>query len=263
MRNSDDSRSSLSPGIMPSVDPHGPLVGISAYSGPARWAIWERTATLLPQVFLDRVAAAGGMPVALPPMPGVEAVVARLDGLVLPGGGDLDPARYGADPHPSTRGVSHGRDAAELALLDAALAGGLPVLGICRGVHLLNVLRGGTLYQNLPDIAGHIGHRPEPGVYGRQPVRLAPGSHLAEILDGDSALVPCHHHQAVDRLGAGLTATAWAEDGTVEAVELADHPFVLAVQWHADQDSDDRLFRALVTAAAGRRQAMAPAPRRT
>ena len=262
MRGLDNVKDIPNPAATPSVEPNAPLVGLSAYSGPARWAIWDRTATLLPTVCPDRVARAGGLPVLVPPMPGIEAVVARLDGLVLPGGGDIDPARYGADPHPRTRGITPGRDAAELALLDAAVAAGVPVLGICRGVHLLNVLRGGTLHQYVPDVAGHLGHQPEPGVYGRQQVRLAPGSRIAEIMDIDTALVPCHHHQAVDRLGTGLVATAWADDGTVEAVELADHPFAVAVQWHADQDEDDRLFRAFVAAAARRREATAPMPNR-
>ena len=201
--------------------------------------------------------AAGGVPVLLPPVPGIAAAVGRLDALVLTGGGDIDPAAYGAAPHPRTGGVSAGRDQAELELLAAALAAGLPVLGICRGLQLLNVARGGTLHQHVADLgtAGDSGHTPAPGTFGSHPVRVAPGSLLAGILAADGPLaVATAHHQAIDRLGDGLTATAWAQDGLVEAVELAGgehHPFVLAVQWHPEAGRDPRLFQALVAAARG------------
>jgi putative glutamine amidotransferase len=230
-----------------------PLIGLSAYCEEARWAYWQSHAVLLPANYAEQVAAAGGIPVLLPPLPGVAAATDRLDGLLLTGGGDIDPGRYGAQPHPRTGRVSAPRDAAELDLLDAATAAGLPVLGVCRGLQLLNVARGGTLCQHLPDGAGHT---PAPGTFGSHPVRVAAGTRLAGILgaNGDGVDVPTAHHQAVDRLGEGLVATAWAEDGVVEAVEAsaAGDPFLLAVQWHPEAGADPRLIQALVAAAAAR-----------
>jgi putative glutamine amidotransferase len=230
-----------------------PVIGLSAYYEEARWAHWHKPAMLLPANYAEQVAAAGGTPVLLPPLPGVAAAVGRLDGLLLTGGGDIDPARYGAQPHPRTGRVSVLRDAAELELLDAAMAAGLPVLGVCRGMQLLNVARGGTLCQHLPDDAGHT---PAPGTFGSHPVRVAAGTRLAGILgpNGDGVDVPTAHHQAVDRLGEGLVATAWAQDGVIEAVEpsAAGNPFLLAVQWHPEAGADPRLIKALVAAAAVR-----------
>ncbi len=235
-----------------------PVIGLSCYAEPARWAAWQAPAALLPANYLHHVTEAGGIPVLLPPVPGIAASLARLDGLILTGGGDLDPASYGAQRHPRTGRVSPERDQAELELLADALAAGLPVLGICRGMQLLNVARGGTLSQHLLDDTGHA---PTPGTFGRHPVRLATGSLLASILSpGDGAAgaelaVPTAHHQAIDQLGDGLTATAWSPDGVIEAVELAPdpgrHPFTLAVQWHPEADDDPRLISALVAVAAG------------
>ena len=230
-----------------------PLIGLSAYCEEARWAHWQSPAVLLPAHYAEQVAGAGGIPVLLPPLPGVAAAVDRLDGLLFTGGGDIDPGRYGAAPHPRTGRVSVPRDAAELELLDAAMGAGLPVLGVCRGMQLVNVARGGTLCQHLPHGAGHT---PAPGTFGSHPVRVAAGTRLAGILgaDGDGVHVPTAHHQAVDRLGAGLVATAWAEDGVIEAVEpsSAGDPFLLAVQWHPEAGTDPRLIEALVAAASAR-----------
>jgi putative glutamine amidotransferase len=242
----------------PTGSPPGPrpVIGLSAYCETARWGGWQAAAVLLPERYSGQVQQAGGVPVLLPPVPGIEAAVARLDGLVLTGGGDIDPARYGAEPDPHTGRVSPQRDSAELGLAAAALAAGIPVLGICRGLQVLNVALGGTLRQHLPDDAGH---RVPPGEFGSHPVRVSPGSRLAAILGGELCQeVPTSHHQAVDRLGQGLTATAWSADGVVEAAELADPArFVLAVQWHPEAGQDLRLMAALVAAAAGRGQ---PAP---
>jgi len=230
-----------------------PLIGLTAYCEEAQWAYWRKPAVLLPVDYAEQVAAAGGVPVLLPPLPGVAAAVDRLDGLLLTGGGDIDPGRYGADPHPRTGRVSAPRDAAELELLDAALAAGLPVLGVCRGMQLVNVARGGTLCQHL---ASDAGHTPAPGTFGLHPVRVAPGTRLAGILgaNGDGADVPTAHHQAVDRLGEGLVATAWTEDGVIEAVEASagGDPFLLAVQWHPEAGTDPRVIEALVAAASAR-----------
>ena len=230
-----------------------PLIGLSAYCEEARWAHWHKPAVLLPTDYAEQVTAAGGIPVLLPPLPGVAAGVDRLDGLLLTGGGDIDPGRYGAQPHPRTSRVSGPHDAAELELLDAATEAGLPVLGVCRGMQLLNVAHGGTLRQHLPDDAGHA---PAPGMFGSHPVRVAAGTRLAGILgaNGDGVDVPTAHHQAVDRVGEGLVATAWAEDGVVEAVEpsAAGDRFLLAVQWHPEAGADPRLIEALVAAASAR-----------
>lgn len=227
-----------------------PVIGITSHSGPVRLGPFDTHATFVPQLFVDRVAAAGATPVLLPPLTGSPDSVPALDGLMLLAGPDLDPALYGARAHPRTARTFPDRDAAELALLAAALDARLPLLGICRGLQLLNVLRGGTLHQHLPEIVGHEGHSSEViSEYKPQEVTLEPGSRLAKILGGESAVVPCHHHQAIDRLGDGLTVTSRAQDGTVEAVEVEDHPFAVAVQWHAEESDDDRPFLALTEAA--------------
>jgi len=242
-----------------------PVIGISAYSQPARWGTWELPAVLLPRRYADMVAAAGGLPVLLPPMPGVERVLPRLDGLILSGGGDLDPPTYGAERDPATGPANEARDDAELTLARRALAAGLPLLGICRGLQVINVALGGTLIQHLPALTGDDSHSPDPGGYGTHKVSVAPGSHLAGILGRTEAAVPTHHHQAIERLGAGLVATAWADDGVIEAAEFgpaasdaaasdaADvrtaRPFAIAVQWHPEAGDDPRLFTALIEAA--------------
>ncbi len=251
-----------------------PLIGISSNMVRAKWAFWDRPATLMPQTYVDLMTAAGGLPVLLPPQPGIEEAVGRLDGLLLPGGGDLDPALYAAAAHPETGRLNPRRDAAEVALARAAIRAKLPVLGICRGLQVMNIVLGGTLHQHLPDLTGHKGHEPERGVFGAQRIRVEPGSQLAKIIsgegghgggeggvNGDGRTVPCHHHQAIDRIGTGLTVTAWAEDDVIEAVELADHPFAVAVQWHAEENGGcaESLFGALVEAARGQ----ASAARRT
>ena len=163
-----------------------PVIGLTAYCEEARWAYWHRPAVLLPANYGEQVAAAGGIPVLLPPVPGIAGAVDRIDGLLLTGGGDIDPARYGAQPHPATVRVSGPRDAAELELLDAAAAAGKPVLGVCRGMQLVNVARGGTLTQHLP---GDGGHAPAPGTFGSHPVRVAAGPQ-AEPVDRGRGPVP-------------------------------------------------------------------------
>jgi putative glutamine amidotransferase len=241
-----------------------PVIGISAYCEQAHWGVWETQAVVLPRRYVDRVAAAGGIPVLLPPVPDIAEAVGRLDGLMLSGGGDIDPARYGAEPVTEITNVREERDTAELALLTAAMSLQLPMLGICRGMQVINVARGGSLHQHLPGVVGHDGHAPTPGAFGQHAVRVPPGSRLSQVLGavkgaGERTIsAPTHHHQAVDRLGKGLTATAWAEDGTIEAVETdPGGPFLLAVQWHPEAGDDPSLFRALVAAA--REHAAAPA----
>jgi putative glutamine amidotransferase len=234
-----------------------PLIGIGANLVRARWGPWDRPATLMAHTYIEMMAAAGCVPVLLPPQAGIEEVAGRLDGLLLPGGGDLDPGLYGAERHQETRRTNPVRDAAEVALAGAAVKAGLPVLGVCRGLQILNVVLGGTLHQHVPDLVGHEGHEPQPGVFGAQQIEVEPGSQLAKIMRTDSADVPCHHHQAIDRLAAGLAVTARSRDGLIEAIELSGHPFAVAVQWHAEEPGGmaDRLFGALVEAANSHRRA--------
>ncbi|MER7849347.1 gamma-glutamyl-gamma-aminobutyrate hydrolase family protein [Kitasatospora sp. NPDC096077] len=222
-----------------------PLIGITSYQDDAAWSVWNQRAALLPQTYVDAVVRAGGTPVLLPPQPGEAGpLVDALDGLVLAGGPDLDPARYAAAPHPRTGPPHHARDDWESRLLHAALARDLPLLGVCRGMQLLNVELGGTLDQHLPDDT----HQRVPARFVRHRVTLADDSRLAAAL-GPTTDVSCYHHQAVDRIAAGLRATAHAADGTVEALELTGHRFALGVQWHPETDPDDpRLFHAFVTA---------------
>ena len=225
-----------------------PVVGITTYRETARWGVWNCPAVLVPADYVRQVSDAGGVPVLLPPIADDVEVLERLDALVLAGGADVDPARYGADRSPRTGPAATDRDDAELALLAAALERDLPVLAVCRGLQLLTVLRGGTLAQHLPDVVGNDAHGPSPGTYGDNAVSIAPGSRLAGLV-GTEATWACHHHQAVDRLGEGLTAVAWARDGTVEAAELDGARFVIGVQGHPEVGDDARLFAGLVQAA--------------
>ncbi|BBC37875.1 Class I glutamine amidotransferase [Streptomyces graminofaciens] len=228
-----------------------PLIGVSTYlESGARWGVWELEAALLPAGYPRLVQAAGGLAAMLPPDdPSYAAeAVARLDGLVIAGGPDVDPSRYGAERSPRTGPPAPERDAWELALIRAALDADLPLLGICRGMQLLNVALGGTLIQHIDD------HVTQVGVFGRHPVKPVPGTRYAEIAAEETA-VPTYHHQAVDRLGEGLLASAYAEDGTVEAIELNGRRWVLGVQWHPEMGEDRRVMRALTEAASrGARQ---------
>jgi putative glutamine amidotransferase len=227
-----------------------PVVGITAYGEDARYGVWDNEAVLLPRTYPDVVIAAGGVPVLLPPVPESAAAVDRLDAVVLAGGPDVGPDRYGAAPHPRTGAPRPERDDAELAVVRRALERGIPVLGVCRGAQVLNVALGGTLVQHVPDAVGHAGHNPSPGVFGTIEVTLEPGSRVGAAL-GRGATVRCHHHQALDRLADGLVVTGRAGDGLVEAVEHAGSPWVVGVQWHPEEDATDvRLMAALVTAAA-------------
>jgi putative glutamine amidotransferase len=225
-----------------------PLIGISTYREQARWGYWDVPAVLLPANYADAVAECGGEPVLLPTGAISGAVVGHLDGLVLAGGADVDPARYGQSAGHSTMVVRPERDEAELALLEAALDRDLPLLAVCRGMQLLNVLLGGDLVQHLPDVPTAGAHSGGSGVFARREVTTAPGTVLAGLL-GPAAPAACHHHQALNRVADGLTPAAWAEDGVLEAVEAAGQRFCLGVQWHPEAGEDRRLFGALVGAA--------------
>ena len=226
-----------------------PLIGLTTYLEKAACLVWDTEFALLHRVYVDMVVAAGGAPVLLPPVQvGAEEMVGALDGLIFTGGSDIDPAAYGEEPHGTTRSRPH-RDQAEIRLLHTALDRDLPVLGVCRGLQLINVALGGSLTQHLPETLGHSGHAPSPGVFGSNRVRLSEGSRLAGIV-GTECDVHCHHHQALDRVAPGLEVVGWSQDGSVEAVELTGPRFGLAVQWHPEQDATDmRLFTALVDAA--------------
>jgi gamma-glutamyl-gamma-aminobutyrate hydrolase PuuD len=227
-----------------------PVIGLTTYVEPARWGAEEEAAALLPHSYVAAVTRVGAYPVLLPPAAAAaDRVLSRLDGLVLTGGPDVAPARYAAVAHPQTGAPRTERDAWELDLCQGALSLSLPLLAICRGLQVLNVALGGTLHQHLPEVVGHDGHRPEPGRMGTTPVSLLPGTAICAVL-GEEGTVLCHHHQAIDHLGAQLRATGYALDGTVEAVEVAGQPFAWGVQWHPEDDpEDDRLFAALAEAA--------------
>jgi putative glutamine amidotransferase len=224
-----------------------PIIGITTYVEPASWGVWhDLDTTLVPHDYTEAVTRAGGRAVLVPPDDADTDVLRALDGLVLSGGADVDPARYGAPREPLTD-TRPARDAAELPLVRAALAADLPVLGICRGIQVLAVAAGGTLHQHLPDVLGHERHRPAPAVYGTHEARFTPGSRIAALM-GDDRKVHCYHHQGVADPGS-LSVTGRAEDGTIEAVEDPAHRFVLGVQWHPELTRDQRLFGALVAAA--------------
>jgi putative glutamine amidotransferase len=225
-----------------------PLIGISTYREQARWGFWDVPAVLLPASYADAVSTAGGEPVLLPTGSVTADVVARLDGLVLAGGADVDPARYGEEPGEHTTVTRPDRDASEVAVLQAALDRDLPLLAICRGMQLLNVVLGGTLLQQLPDVPGTEPHQLGLGLYAERKIRTAPGTAL-DALIGPTPTVNCHHHQALDRIASALTPSAWADDGVVEGVEAEDRRFCLAVQWHPETSEDRRLFSGLVAAA--------------
>ncbi|MFJ5731282.1 gamma-glutamyl-gamma-aminobutyrate hydrolase family protein [Streptomyces paradoxus] len=223
------------------------MIGVSTYlESGARWGVWELEAALLPVGYPRLVQRAGGLAAMLPPDDPERAAdaVSRLDGLVIAGGPDVEPVRYGAEREERTGPPAPERDAWELALIDAALAAGVPLLGICRGMQLLNVALGGTLVQHID------GHAEVVGVFGGHAVKPVPGSLYAGVVP-EETFVPTYHHQAVDRLGEGLVPSAYAADGTVEAVELPSSDWVLGVQWHPEMGDDVRVMRALVKAATG------------
>jgi putative glutamine amidotransferase len=219
---------------------------------------WPYTsAAALPYAYVDAVLRAGGQPVIVNDARDPKELLARVDALVLTGGPDVDPARYGETPHPSVYGVDSADDDFESAVAEAALVRSVPTLAICRGIQVLNVARGGSLHQHIPDDPGVPRHG-EPGVAGgarQHEVTLAADSLIAEVMDTTRVTASCHHHQAIAQLGDGLHVVGRAADGIIEALEL-DGAFLLAVQWHpedtaADDRAQQRLFDALVSRAGG------------
>lgn len=228
-------------------------IGICAAVERVRWGVWDETVTMAPRSYAACVQAAGALALLLPPDDGAaeapDALLDRVDALMLAGGADVDPASYGARPHPQTSGTWPERDRFELGLLHRALERGMPVLGICRGMQMLAVANGGTLVQHLPDVVGSDRHRHTPGAYGDHEVRLEPGSLAARAAGAERVIVKSHHHQAVDELGEGVVATGWAvEDDVVEAIELPAHSFALGVHWHPEEDQRSRVVGSLVEA---------------
>ena len=223
-----------------------PVIGITSYAQDARWGVWHLPAALVPLAYVDAIEKAGGRAVVIPPAEeDIEQTLDALDGIVFSGGSDVDPAHYGAEPHPETDVPQTRRDAGELALLKAALERDLPTLAICRGFQLLNVARGGDLVQHLPEAVGHDVHKQVPGEFAVHPVEVKEGTRLAGIV-GATPDVTSHHHQALGRVGDGLVETAWAADGTLEALEDPSRRFVVGVQWHPEVGEDAALFEELV-----------------
>ncbi|HLK01412.1 MAG TPA: gamma-glutamyl-gamma-aminobutyrate hydrolase family protein [Streptosporangiaceae bacterium] len=229
-----------------------PIIGITGELEAARWGNWIREAVVSPVSYTRAVQRAGGTPVVLPPVPAasVAGLVAALDGLVLTGGRDVDPALYDEQPHEQTEAADFRRDRFELAIVRAAIDIDLPFLAIGRGLHVLNVARGGSLTQHLPDRVGNESHRPDPVKLATHEVTLSAASRTGRALGAGAAKVPAGHHQAVNRIGSGLLTVAWTEDQVVEALELQGHAFGVAVQWHPEEADDLHLFEALIAAAA-------------
>jgi gamma-glutamyl-gamma-aminobutyrate hydrolase PuuD len=231
------------------------VIGLTTYAEPATMLVWQREFAMLHSTYVAATERAGGIAVLLPPQAAegeraaAEEVLDRLDGLVLTGGADVDPQRYGEAPGERTSPPRALRDEWETALARAALDRDVPLLAVCRGLQIVNVALGGSLHQHLPDLTGHEGHQPGPGVFGAVNVDIKPGTRTAALI-GPRVRVSCHHHQAIARLAPGLRVTGHAADGTVEAVEVLGQAFAVGVQWHPEEDSDDtRLFAGLVAAA--------------
>ncbi len=230
-----------------------PAIGLCTSLEPVRFGPWHEVAAFSPYSYVQAIQRAGGLALLLAPDPQVTArpgeLLDRLDGLVLAGGTDVDPAVYGQEPHPATSGCVPERDAFELALAARALERDLPLLGICRGMQVLNVARHGTLHQHLPDVVGHDDHRRTVGTFdgNDHDVALVAGS-LAQRAAGEARhATKSHHHQGIDRLGEGLVVTGRAGmDDTAEAVEAPGKRFVLGVQWHPEADETSRVIGALV-----------------
>jgi putative glutamine amidotransferase len=232
----------------------GPAIGICAALERARWGPWEDEATLLPRSYSAAIQRAGALALILPPDDAVvsapDSLLDRIDALLLAGGADVDPATYGAAPHPEVRFTWPERDRFEVALARRALDRAMPLLGVCRGMEILNVALGGTLLQHLDDVIGTDQHRHTPGAFGDHEVRLEPGSRAARAAGSERTIVKSHHHQGIDQLGEGLVATGWSmNDELIEAIELPGEGYALGVLWHPEEDGESRVIASLVEAA--------------
>lgn len=228
-------------------------VGILAAVEQVRWGAWDETVVMVSRSYATAVQATGALALVLPPDDAAakapDALLDRVDALILAGGSDVDPASYGARPHSETSGSRAERDRFELGLVHRALERELPLLGVCRGMQMLCVAVGGTIVQHLPDVVGHEDHRTTPGSFGSHAVRLEPSSRVARAVGAERLEVKSHHHQGVDELGLAVASGWSASDGIVEAVELPDHRFALGVLWHPEEEVGSRIVHALVDAA--------------
>jgi putative glutamine amidotransferase len=233
-----------------------PVIGLCTALERARWSVWDQQAFLLPRSYIDAVHRAGAIAVMLPAddraIDDPDPILDLLDGIIMAGGADIDPGAYGSETHPETRGTVPERDTFEIALTRRAFERDLPLLGICRGMQLMNVARGGTLLQHLPESHGHGEHRRNPGSFdgADHDVRLQEGSLAARAAGETTHGTKSHHHQGVDRLGEGLEVTGWSTlDELPEAIEIPGSRFALGVQWHPEADETSRLIEALVAEA--------------
>ncbi len=230
-----------------------PNIGVTAATETVSYGAWkEMPAVISPASYVRAVQRAGGRPILLAPDPedtrDPDGVLDLLDALIVTGGaGDIDPTLYGQELHPLAGPVQKERDAYELALIHAATRRRMPVLGICRGMQVLNVAYGGGIEQHLPDVVGHEQHRHTPGTFADHEVDLEPESIAARAVGSERTLVKSHHHQGVRVIGDGLTATGWSEDGAVEAIEDSLCPFVLGVLWHPEEDEKSRIIETLIS----------------
>jgi putative glutamine amidotransferase len=241
-----------------------PAIAITTPFTDATYGVWSQPSAVLPAGYLTEVRRAGGLALLVAPEPELatdpDELLHRIDGLIVSGGVDMDPASYGAQRHPETKGCTPERDAFEIALIRRASELDMPVLGICRGMQVLNVAFGGTLDQHLPETFGHEDHRRVPGNFDEadHDVRLSPESLAAAAAGELLHTTKSHHHQGVDEVGEGLIITGTSTlDDLVEAIELPDRRFVLGVQWHPEADERSRVIGALVQAAAQYRDARA------
>jgi putative glutamine amidotransferase len=239
------------------MDASRPAIAISTPFTHASYGVWHQHSAVLPAGYVDAVRRAGGLALMVAPEPELAAdpddLLDRIDGLIISGGVDVDPSTYGADPHPETKGCTPERDLFELALIRRAVELDMPVLGVCRGMQVLNVAYGGTLHQHLPETFGHHEHRRVAGSFDEADhvVRLVPDSLAATAAGELLHTTKSHHHQGVDVIGEGLLVTGRsAIDELSEAIELPDRRFVLGVQWHPEADESSRVIGALVQAAA-------------
>jgi putative glutamine amidotransferase len=233
-----------------------PIIGVAAALERAQYGLWDGQCALIQFSYVQAIQRAGAMALILPPDPALvenpDEILDRIDALLLAGGADVEPSRYGQEPHPATVGTVPARDAFELALITRAIERDLPTLCICRGMQILNIARGGTLLQHLPDVVQHEGHRVNPGTFdgNEHDVRLEPGSLAAQAARTEHTMTKSHHHQGIDVVGDGLVVTGHSTlDELPEAIELPDSTFVLGVQWHPEADAASQIIDSLVAEA--------------